>query len=124
MAITELTPTTFAKETDVVATGAGGLAITAADTIEIKYPKEGKLLLMILSSHANCAAYIKKGDSGVAKDLGAYTWAVGNAVYEMLIVDGDRHLLATGAGANAFKGCIEISWHADSTGFIRAWYLS
>jgi hypothetical protein len=123
MAVTEVTPTTFAMETDVVATGSGGTAINASNTIEYLYPKQGKLLLMILSSHANTAAYIAAGDSGVAKGLGAYTWAVGNAIYEMLIVDSDRHLIAVGDGSSAFKGCISISWHADSAGYIRAWYL-
>lgn len=123
MAVTEVTPTTFAMETDVVATGSGGTAINASNSIEYKYPKHGKLLLMILSAHANTAAYIAAGDSGVATGLGAYTWAVGNAVYEMLIVDSDRHLIKTGSGATAWSGVISITWHADSAGYIRAWYL-
>lgn len=123
MAVTEITPTTFAMETDVVATGAGGTAINPSNSMEMLYPKQGKLLLMILSAHANTAAYIAAGDVGVAVGLGAYTWAVGNAVYEMLIVDSDRHVIATGSGSSAFKGCISITWHADAAGYIRAWYL-
>lgn len=126
MAITEITPTALVKgTTEGVVTQGAGTAINVADTMEILYPKEGKLLLWVDSDHASTAAVISAGDSGVATgtNLGAKTWAIGNAVAEIFLPDSDRHLKKTGAGASAFKGCIEISWVTDSAGYVRAFYL-
>jgi len=124
MAITEITPTALVKGvTEGVVTQGAGTAINVADTMEIIYPKEGKLLLWVDSDHANTACIISAGNSGVATGLGALTWAVGNGIAEVLLPDSDRHLKKVGLGSSAFKGCIEISWHADSAGFVRAFYL-
>ena len=124
MAVTEITPTALVKgTTEGVVTQGAGTAINTANTMEILYPKEGKLLLWVDSDHASTAAVISAGDAGVAKGLGATTWAVGNTVAEIFLPDSDRHLIATGDGASAFKGCIEISWATDSAGFLRAFYL-
>jgi len=124
MAITEVTPTALVKGvTEGLVSQGAGTAINTADTIEILYPKEGKLLLWIDSDHASTAAIISAGDSGVAVGLGAKTFAVGNTVAEIFLPDSDRHLKKVGLGASAFKGCIEISWATDSAGFLRAFYL-
>lgn len=124
MAVTEVTPTSLVKGvTEGVVTQGAGEAINTANTIEILYPKEGKLLLVVDSDHASTAAVISAGDSGVATGLGAYTWAVGNGVSEIFLPDSDRHLLKKGDGSSAFRGCIEISWATDSAGYLRAFYL-
>ena len=124
MAITEITPTALVKGvTEGVVTQGAGTAINTADTMEIKYPKEGKLLLWVDSDHADTAAVISAGDSGVAIGLGAKTFAVGNTVAEIFLPDSDRHLKKTGLGASAWKGIIEISWVTNSAGFVRAFYL-
>lgn len=123
MAVTEITPTSLVPGTEQVISQGAGTAINASNTIEIVYPKEGKLLLIVDSDHADTAAVISAGDSGVAAGLGALTWAVADTTQEMLVVNSDRHLIATGSGASTLKGIIEISWAANSAGYIRAFYL-
>lgn len=124
MSVTELTPTPIVQGvTEAVVTQAAGTAINNANTIEIKYPKNGKLLLWVDSDHAATAAIIAKGNTGVNIDKGACTWAVGNGTAEMFIPESDRHLIVTGDGSSAWKGVISISWAANSAGYIRAFYL-
>ena len=77
MAVTTITPTAIALDTDVVISQGAGTAINTSNTMEIAYPKQGKLLIIVDSDHASTAAVFTAG-VGVAKDLGALTWAIGD----------------------------------------------
>lgn len=124
MAVTELTPTAITQGvTEAVVTQGAGEAVNTSNTVEIKYPKNGKLLLWLDSDHASTAAIIAKGNTGVNIDKGAYTWAVGNAAAEMFIPESDRHLITKGDGSSDWRGIIRISWAANSAGYLKAFYL-
>ncbi len=114
MAITVITPTQLTAGTEFVVTAGVGTAINTENTMSIAYPKQGKLLLYIDSNHASTSASFAAGD-GVSKDLGAFAWAVGDTVAEMMVLDSDRLVYSSGN--------LVITWATDSAGFLAAWYM-
>jgi len=115
MAVQTVTPTALAFNTGQVVTQGSGTAIDASKTMEIAYPKDGKLLIIVDSTHANTAATFSASDVFVAAGKGTTALAVGNGIAKAIIVESDRHKLN--------DGVVEISWHADSLGFVQAYYL-
>lgn len=123
MAITEITPTAVSLDTLFTIGGTTGTAINAADTMEIPYPKQGHLLVVILSSN-NATAPTFTAGYGVAAGLGNLTMtAVANGVLNGYVFSSDRLLVKTGDGASALKGCLQIAWAASSAGYLAAYYL-
>jgi hypothetical protein len=122
MAVTEITPTAVVLDTAFALSQGAGTAINAANEMEIPYPKQGKLLIVIDSDHADTAATLKAG-FGVAKGLGALTVSVADTAQSGIVVSSDRLKVATGLGTNTLKGIIELDWAANSAGFVRAYYL-
>lgn len=120
MAVTEITPTTATLDTAITFTQGAGTAINTANTMEIPYPKQGKLLIVIDSDHADTEAVLTAG-YGVAGAAGSL--AVGNAACAGFIVSSDKNVIAVGDGASAFKGCVQITWATNSAGYLRAYYL-
>jgi hypothetical protein len=121
MAITEITPTAVSLDTLFTIGGTTGTAINAANTMEIPYPKQGKLLVVILSSNAATAPTFTKG-YGVAGKALTMT-AVGSGVLNGYIFSSDRVVVKTGDGSSAFKGCLQITWAGSSAGYLAAYYL-
>jgi hypothetical protein len=120
MAITEITPTTVTLDTGFTLTQGAGTAINTSNTMEIPYPKQGKLLITIDSDHADTEAVLSAG-YGVAGAAGSL--AVGNTIIQGFIISSDKNVIAVGDGASAFKGCVQITWATNSAGYIRAFYL-
>lgn len=114
MAETTITVNAITPGTEIVVTPGIGTAINTANTMLIPYVKNRKLILYIDSNHASTSASFAAGD-GVSKDLGAFAWAVGNGVSEMMCLDSDRLVNSSGN--------LIISWATDSAGFLAAWSL-
>ena len=123
MAYTEITPTTVSLDTLFTIGGTSGTAINTSNTMEIPYPKQGKLLIVILSSN-NATAPTFAAGYGVASGLGDLTMtAVASGVLNGYVLSSDRVVTATGDGTNAFKGCLNVSWATSSAGYLAAYYL-
>ena len=121
MAITEIVPATVSLDTLFTIGGTTGTAINAANTMEIPYPKQGKLLVVILSSN-NATAPTFTAGYGVAGKALTMT-AVANGVLNGYVFSSDRVVVATGDGASALKGCLQIAWAGSSAGYLAAYYL-
>jgi uncharacterized protein with LGFP repeats len=123
MAVTEITPTQMSLDTAITITAGAGTAIVAANTMEFAYPKHGKLLIIIDSDHADTAATFTASDYGINAGLGSLEVAVGNGLMKAVIVDSARLNQSVGSGANTLPNVLEVSWAANSAGFVRAFYL-
>lgn len=117
MATVALTPTQLSVDTAAVITQGAGTAIVAANTNTISYPKDGELLILIDSDHADTAATIAVSDYGVAKGQGTVTYSVADTVQSLFVV-GSSSRFKIAAGDK-----ISITWAANSAGYIRAYYL-
>lgn len=115
MAETTITPTTMSKDTAITLTQGAGTAIVDTNTMAIDYKKDGKLLIVIDSDHADTVATFAVSDFGVASGLGVQTLAVGSGVQKGIIISSDRHKQS--------DGDIIISWATNSAGFVRAFEL-
>jgi len=116
MAEVRLTPTAIAVNVEQVVTQGAGTAIVGANTNLVAVLKNKKILFWVDSDHANTAMTIIASTWATEKGHGNLVWAIGNAVAEVLVV-GDS---ARFVNAN---GDLNISWHADSAGFIKVFYL-
>ena len=116
MATVRLTPTQIAKNVEQVITQGAGTAIVQADTNLIAYPKNGKLLLIVDSDHADTAMVIGASTWATEKGFGALTWAIGDTVAEMLVVGDSARFV------NA-DGDLSITWATNSAGYVRCFYL-
>ena len=123
MAYTEITPSVVSLDTAFAIGGTTGTAINASNTMEIPYPKQGRLLIVILSSHNDTAPTFAAG-YGVAKGLGALSvGAIASGSLRGLVLSSDRLVTATGSGSSALKGCLSVTWAANSAGYLAAYYL-
>lgn len=123
MAYTEITPSTVSLDTAFTIGGTSGTAINASNTMEIPYPKQGKLLIVILSSHNDTAPTFAAG-YGVAKGLGALTAsAIASGVLNGFVLSSDRLVTKVGSGSNTLKGVLSVTWAANSAGYLAAYYL-
>jgi len=123
MAVTEITPTAMSLDASVVVSQGAGTAIDAAKTMEFAYPKHGKLLILIDSDHADTAATFTASDYGINAGFGALEVAVADTTMEMVVLDSARLNQNVGEGANTLPNVVEITWAANSAGFVRAFYL-
>jgi len=114
MAVTTITVNAVTPGTGIVITPGIGTAINTANTMSIAYPKNRKLILYLDSNHADTSASFAAGD-GVSKDLGAFTWAVGDTVTQAMFLDSDRLVNSSGN--------LVITWATNSAGFLAAWSL-
>lgn len=114
MATTTLTATALSYNTGQAITQGTGTAINASNTMRVLYPKEGKLLILVDSDHADTAATFTAG-SFTASGKGALTHAVGNAAMEIILVESDR--------LKNSDGYVYWTWAANSAGFVQCYTL-
>lgn len=113
MAVTSLTANALVKDTvsaDLVISG--GTAIDATKTMQVLYPIEGKLLLVINNTFAGSKNFTLKAGSFLSAGQGDYTFAVGQNDVVYLVVSSTR-----------FKdsdGYLNITFEDSTTGFVRA----
>jgi len=89
-----------------------GTAFTDASTLEVAYPREGKLLLIITSTYAGANTVVVEGGEYHAGVLGDYQFATAqNGVY-YLVVDSDRF--------KDFDGMLNITFGTSNTGYVKA----
>jgi hypothetical protein len=123
MAITEITPSSITLDTLFVVGGTEGTAINTSNTMEIPYPKQGKLMIIIISSNSNTSPIFTAG-FGVSAGKGSLTMtAITSGALNGYIFSSDRLAVATGDGASAIRGCLQITWAASSAGYLKAYYL-
>ena len=115
MATVAITPTQLSVDDGSAITQGAGTAIVAANTNTIAYPRDGKLLLVIDSDHADTAATVAAG-FGVAAGQGSVEYAVADTVSELIVVGPSSKLKNT-------SGNVSITWATNSAGYIRAFYL-
>lgn len=116
MGITVIVPTLMVKDESDEITAGVGTAINTGNTMTILYPKNGKLLIVIDSNHADTAATVAISDYFTGEGQGTKTIAVPDTEIHMFIV-GDSARYKTKAGI------ISISWAANSAGFLHAFDL-
>jgi precorrin-6B methylase 1 len=117
--MTDLTPTTLTLDTASATLAiASQTAFTDASDIDIAYPQEGKLLIIINSTYAGAnTATIAAGD-GLASGVGDYEITTAqNGVYYVVISSSRFKTLAAGAGT------INVTFGTSNTGFIHALYI-
>ena len=90
MATTTLTATELTINTGQAITQGTGTAINASNTMKVLYPKQGRLLILIDSDHADTAATFAVSDRFVAKGKGTLEHAVGDAAMEIIVIESDR----------------------------------
>lgn len=118
MAVTLVTPVALVKDTmSADIPDASGTAINSADTMEIPYPQEGKLLIILNNTFAGAKNFIFSvtDEPFVQHDLGALTLSLAQADIRFIVLSSDR-----------FKrkdGNIELSFEAATTGFVKAFYI-
>lgn len=115
MATTTLTATALTRNTGQAISQGTGTAINDANTMRVLYPKEGRLLILIDSDHADTEATFAVSDYFVAKGKGTLAHAVGNAAMEIIVIDSDR-----------FKkkdGYVYFTWATNSAGYVQVYTL-
>lgn len=95
----------------------GGTVIDPANTMEIAYPQEGKLLLVLNNTFAGPKVFTVSAGSSrfVASGQGALALSLAQADVRFLVVASDRFLQD--------DGVLELSFEAATTGFVQAFYL-
>jgi len=90
----------------------GGTAFTDASTLEVAYPREGKLLLVICQTAADTKTVTITAGEYLAAGVGAYTFTAPQNDVLYLVVDSDRF--------KDFDGMLNITFSTSATGFVRA----
>jgi hypothetical protein len=117
MAVTTLTAVQLAK--NVMSADlpiAGGEAIVAANTMEVAFPQEGKLLLVLNNTFAGAKNItVEAGDFGIRSGIGDYVMALAQNDVRFLVVES--------AQFKNQEGKLVLSFEAGTTGFVQAFLL-
>jgi hypothetical protein len=108
-----ITATALVKDTisaDLIATS--GTAFTDASTLEVAYPREGKLLLVIKQTAADTKTVTLEGGEYHAGVLGDYTFNAGQNDVLYLYPSSDRF--------KDFDGMLNLTFGTGATGFVLA----
>ena len=90
----------------------GGTAFTDASTLEVAYPREGKLLLIINQDAADTKTVTIEAGEYTSSGVGDYTFDAGQNDVLYILVDSDRF--------KDFDGMLNITFWTGATGFVRA----
>lgn len=116
MAVTTVTATALAVNTpsaDLPVTA--GTAINASNTMQIAYPREGKLYLVLNNTYAGSKAITVTAGEYLSNGIGALTVTMAQDDVFHLIVDSSRF--------KDFDGFINLSFAASMTGYVQAFSL-
>lgn len=94
----------------------GGTAFTDATTLDVAFPQEGKLLIIINSTYAGAnTATIGTGADYIGAGVGTITVTTAqNGVYYIVVSSSRTKVGAAGAGT------VNIIFGTSNTGFVRA----
>jgi len=93
----------------------GGTAFTDASTLEVAYPREGKLLLIINSTYAGANTAVIEAGEFISNGIGDITVTTAqNGVY-YVVVESSR--------VKDFDGMVNITFGTSNTGFCHAFSL-
>lgn len=116
MAVTTLTAVQLAFNTPSAESKiAGGTAIDAAKTMEVLFPKDGKLLLVINNTYAGAKVITVSAGDFTAKGLGAVAITCAQAGVYFFVPSSDQ--------LKQSDGKLELSFEASTTGFVQAFLL-
>ena len=116
MAITTLTPTALVKNTvSANLPVAGGTAIDADKTMQVLYPREGKLLLIFNNTAAGAKDFTISAGQYISSGIGAYTFSMAQDDVRFLVLDSTRF--------KDFDGLVSIEFADSTTGFVQAFSL-
>lgn len=108
--VTATALTRNAASSDLVMSG--GTAFTATSILEVAYPREGKLLIIINSTYVGANTATIKAGEFLGAGIGAISITTAqNGVY-YIVVDSIR--------CKEFDGMINITFGTSNTGFVRA----
>jgi hypothetical protein len=113
MAVTTLTATALVKNTvsaDLPVTAF--TAIDATKTMEVLYPREGKLVLILNNTFAGAKNFTIESGDYHASGQGDLVIAMAQDDVRFLVVDSDRFKQSDGK--------LNITFEADTTGFVGA----
>jgi len=108
-----ITATALVKDTisaDLIP--AGGTAFTDASTLEVAYPREGKLLLIICQTAADTKTVTLHSGEFMGAGVGDYTF---NAPQNDVL-----YLLPSSTRFKDADGMLNITFLTSATGFVRA----
>lgn len=115
MATVAITATQLSKMTGAVITQGAGTAIVEANTNKVLYPKDGQLLLVVDSDHADTALTFAAG-FGVEAGQGSTTCEVGSGIQHLIVIgDSARYKDA--------DGYVSWTYATNSAGYVRAFKL-
>jgi hypothetical protein len=90
----------------------GGTAFTDVSTLEIAFPRDGKLLILINSTYAGANTAVITAGEFLSNGQGAITITTAqNGVYA-IVVESSR--------TKDFDGRVNITFGTSNTGFVRA----
>ena len=116
MAVIAITPATLVTGTmSADLPVAAGTAITAADTNTFAYPKEGKLLLVLNNTFAGGKVFTIAAGNGLSTGQGALALTLAQDDVRYIIVNSSRH--------RDSSGNVNLTYAANTTGFVQAFYL-
>lgn len=113
MAITTLTATALAKNTvsaDLPVTSF--TAIDADKTMQVAYPREGKLVLILNNTTAGSKVFTISAGDYHASGQGDYAITMAQDDVRFLVIDSDRF--------KDFSGLVSIEFADSTTGFVGA----
>lgn len=116
MAITTLTATALVKNTvsgDLPI--AGGTAIDADKTMQVLYPREGKLLLILNNTTAGSKDFTISAGEYLSAGIGALTITMAQDDVRFLVIESSRF--------KDFDGLVSIEFADSTTGFVQAFSL-
>ena len=122
MPLTTVTALALAKNADGLEISQGaGEAIDTADEMQVLFPKEGKLAIIIDSDNSLTQPIFRAGGGSVegggtkgflAKGIGSFTpTAIATGTMQIFIISSDRF--------KSMDGFIYVGWVASSAGFVR-----
>lgn len=113
MAITTLTATALAVNTvsaDLPVTGF--TAIDADKTMQVLYPREGKLVLILNNTTAGAKNFTISAGEYISEGIGDYVIAMAQDDVRFLVIDSSRF--------KDFDGLVSIEFEDSTTGFVGA----
>jgi len=125
MAVTTLTATDLNYHEEQEISQGGGTAINAANTMRVLAPRQGKLLILVDSDHADTAPVFEIGGT---LGTGGFTALQETAKGDFApAVVGDTKMDLYMVSSDRFKdqdGYVHWSWATNSAGFVRVFNIT
>jgi hypothetical protein len=113
MAVTVLTATALVANTVSASLPVTGFtAIDASKTMQVLYPREGKLVLILNNTFAGSKVFTIEAGEYLSNGIGDYAITMGQDEVRFLVIDSTRF--------KDFDGLVSITFAGSTTGFVGA----